>query len=155
MLSDQGIAYHPEVGQTIDNANTMVLEFPVKSPDSAIVAKDLTALEQLESWLLVKENYTEHNPSFTCYVGDDEWLAVANWIYQHWHYVGGLSFLPRGDGHIYQLAPYSEISKEEYDKLVAKFPACIDFSKLPYYEKDDQTDVKKEVACASGACSLD
>lgn len=155
MLRDQGVPYHPEVGQTLPNANTMVLEFPVKSPDTSIIAKNLTAIDQLQFWLMLKQHYTEHNPSFTCYVGEDEWLPVANWIYQHWDYVGGLSFLPRGDGHIYQLAPYSEITQQEYEKLIAQFPKNIDYSKLPYYENEDNTNVCKELACVSGACNID
>jgi hypothetical protein len=81
MLKDQGVPFHPEVGQTMESANTFVLEFPVKSPEGSIYRKDISALEQLEYWKIVKENYTEHNPSVTVSVGDDEWIAVANWLY--------------------------------------------------------------------------
>jgi hypothetical protein len=105
MLKDQGVPYFPEVGQTLENATTYVLEFPVKAPDGAICKDDVSALDQLEHWKIVKKHYTEHNPSVTISVGDDEWIAVANWIYENWELVGGLSFLPRSN-HVYQLAPY-------------------------------------------------
>ncbi|MDQ5949685.1 MAG: hypothetical protein QG563_191, partial [Patescibacteria group bacterium] len=36
MMKDQGVPYHPEVGQEMDTANTYVLEFPVKAPKGAI-----------------------------------------------------------------------------------------------------------------------
>lgn len=153
MIRDQGLPYVPETGQTRENMTTAVLEFPVKSPEGAICAQDLSALDQLEYWLLLKKNYTEHNPSFTCYIGKDEWIQVALWLYEHWDYIGGLSFLPRGDEHIYPLAPYEEIKKEEYEKRKSQFP-ILDFSKLIYYEKSDQTEVKKELACVGGACEL-
>ncbi len=153
MLKDQGVPYHPEVGQSLENATTYVLEFGIKSPKGAVVTKDMTALDQLEHWKLVKENYTEHNPSITISVGDDEWIAVANWIYEHWEIVGGLSFLPRND-HVYQLAPMEEITKERYEELIKK-TAHIDFSKLPIYERKDETDVKKELACAGGLCEIE
>ncbi len=153
MLKDQGVPYHPEVGQSMENATTYVLEFAIKSPEGAIVTKDMSALDQLEHWKKVKENYTEHNPSVTISVGDDEWIAVANWLYEHWGIVGGLSFLPRTD-HVYQLAPMEEITKEQYEKLVKK-TANIDFSKLPIYERKDETDVKKELACAGGLCEIE
>jgi ribonucleoside-diphosphate reductase alpha chain len=153
MLKEQGVPYHPEVGQSLENATTYVLEFGIKSPKGAIVTSDMTALDQLEHWKKVKENYTEHNPSITISVGDDEWIAVANWLYEHWDIVGGLSFLPRND-HVYQLAPMEEIDEKRYKELVAK-TAHIDFSKLPLYELRDETDVKKELACAGGLCEIE
>jgi len=152
MLKDQGIPYHPEVGQTKDGANTYVLEFPVKAPAGSIFKDDISALEQLEHWKVVKENYTEHNPSVTVSVSDDEWLEVANWVYQNWALVGGLSFLPR-DNHVYQLAPYESIDKERYTSMVEEL-GKIDFSKIVLYEKEDTTEVKKELACVSGTCEI-
>ncbi len=152
MLRDQGVPYHPEVGQTEENASTYVLEFPVKSPDGAISKDDLSALDQLEHWKLVKEHFTEHNPSVTISVGEDEWIQVANWVYEHWDIVGGLSFLPRSN-HVYQLAPYEEISKEQYEEMAKRFQH-IDYGKLYAYERADETDLKKELACVSGACEI-
>lgn len=152
MLRDQGVPYYPEVGQTMDSAHTFVLEFPVKAPKGAICKNHLSALSQLEHWKLVKEHFTEHNPSVTVSVGEDEWIAVANWIYENWELVGGLSFLPR-DNHVYQLAPYEEITEKQYNEMIKKV-SHIDFSKIVTYEKVDETEVKKELACVSGVCEI-
>ncbi|MBU6430971.1 MAG: ribonucleoside-triphosphate reductase [Patescibacteria group bacterium] len=152
MLRDQGVPYHPEVGQSRDGANTYIFEFPVKAPEGSLFRDDLTALEQLEHWKLVKENYTEHNPSITISVGEEEWIDVANWLYGNWDIIGGLSFLPRTD-HIYQMAPYEEIDEKTYDEALKKF-AHIDFSKIVTYEKADETEVKKELACVAGVCEI-
>ena len=152
MLRDQGVPYHPEVGQSRDNANTYIFEFPVKSPEGSLFRDDLTALEQLEHWKLVKENYTEHNPSITISVGEEEWIDVANWLYRNWDIIGGLSFLPRAD-HVYQMAPYEEIDEKAYNEAVKRF-AHIDFSKIVTYEKVDETEVKKELACVAGVCEI-
>jgi len=152
MLRDQGVPYHPEVGQSRDNANTYIFEFPVKSPEGSLFRDDLTALEQLEHWKLVKENYTEHNPSITISVGEEEWIDVANWLYRNWDIIGGLSFLPRAD-HVYQMAPYEEIDEKTYNEAVKRF-AHIDFSKIVTYEKVDETEVKKELACVAGVCEI-
>ena len=153
MLRDQGVPYHPEVGQSAENAMTYVLEFPIKSPEGTTTFKNsLTAIEQLEHWKMVKENYTEHNPSVTVSVGESEWIETANWIYKNWAIVGGLSFLPR-DNHVYRLAPYEEIDEKKYLELSARL-SHIDYSKIISYEKTDEIDVKKELACMSGVCEI-
>lgn len=152
MLKDQGVPYYPEVGQTAESANTFVLEFPVKTPGGSIFKDDITALEQLEYWKVVKENYTEHNPSTTISVGDNEWIAVANWVYENWDIVGGLSFLPRED-HVYKLAPYEPIDEKTFKEL-SKRLEHIDYSKIITYEKQNETDLKKELACVSGVCDI-
>jgi hypothetical protein len=152
MLKDQKVPYYPEVGQTGDNISTYVLEFPIKAPEGAIFRNDLTALEQLEHWKMVKENYTEHNPSVTISVGDNEWIEVANWLYGNWDLIGGLSFLPRSE-HVYTLAPYEEVGAERYNQMVSSYPS-IDFSQIIIYEKDDETQGAKEAACVGGVCEI-
>jgi len=152
MLKDQGVPHNPEVGQTMEDANTFVLDFPVKSPKSSVYNNDLSAIEQLEYWKLVKENYTEHNPSVTISIGDDEWVGVANWLYENWEMIGGLSFLPR-QNHSYRLAPYEAIDKETYEELIKAFKN-LDYSKLVTYELKDETEQAKELACAGGTCEI-
>lgn len=152
MLKDQGVPYYPEVGQPAASATTYVLEFPVKAPEGSIYKDDLSAIALLEFWKSVKTNYTEHNPSVTVSVGESEWIEVGNWVYKNWDIVGGLSFLPR-DNHVYQLAPYESISKEKYEELAAKL-AHIDYSKIITYEKTNELDVKKELACVAGVCEV-
>lgn len=153
MLKDQGVPYFPEVGQNMETANTFVLEFPVKAPDNSIYKDDITAIDQLEHWKIVKTNFTEHNPSVTVSVGDEEWIEVANWVYKNWDIVGGLSFLPR-DNHVYQLAPYEAINKARYEELQERMKH-IDYSKIITYERTDETDQKKELACVGGVCEVD
>lgn len=153
MLRDQGIPYFPEVGESMETARTYVLEFPVKAPGGSVFKNDHTAIEQLEYWKKLKINYTEHNPSVTVSIGDNEWVDVAHWLLENWKYVGGLSFLPR-DKHVYQLAPYEEIDEKRYKEMLKRFEN-IDFAKIVTYEAQDETDIKKELACVSGVCEID
>ncbi|OGY66286.1 MAG: ribonucleoside-triphosphate reductase [Candidatus Harrisonbacteria bacterium RIFCSPLOWO2_01_FULL_44_18] len=152
MLRDQKAPYYPEVGQAEGSATTYVLEFPVAAPKRAIILNDLNAIEQLEYWKKVKLNYTEHNPSVTISVGDDEWLKVADWLYENWDILGGLSFLPRAE-HVYALAPYEEIDEKTYKERLKNFPK-IDFAQILLYEKDDETEGAKELACVGGVCEI-
>jgi ribonucleoside-triphosphate reductase (thioredoxin) len=151
-LKDQGVPYHPEVGQAEESAYTFVMEFPVKAPDNAVTNKQVSALDLLDEWKKLKENFTEHNPSVTIYVGEDEWVNVANFLMENWDIVGGMSFLPRSD-HAYKLAPYEEIDKEEYEHRTRELGE-IDFSKLYSFEHEDNTQGAKELACVSGACEI-
>lgn len=153
MLHDQGIPCLPEVGQSATDARTYVLEFPIKAPEGSVYKDDLSAIEQLEYWKVVKLNYTEHNPSATISVGEDEWIEVVNWVQKHWDIIGGLSFLPRFD-HVYQLAPYEAITEAAYTARREQFPT-IDYSKLTTYEHVDETEQKRELACAGGSCEIE
>jgi ribonucleoside-triphosphate reductase len=146
LLKDAGVPWAPEVGQEAATATVLVFDFPVAAPHGAPTRHDLSALQQLENWLDWKDFYTEHNPSVSIYVSDDEWPAVGAWVYDHFDRIGGLSFIPR-DGGAYELAPYEEITQKEYTKLLSNFPK-IDFSKLPTYEKEDSTEINREFACS-------
>jgi ribonucleoside-triphosphate reductase (thioredoxin) len=155
MLRDQGVPYYAEVGQSMEEANTFVFEFPVKAPDHSKEARfkdDLTALDQLEYWKRVKLNFTEHNPSATISVSENEWIGVVDWVQNNWDIIGGLSFLPRSN-HVYRLAPYETITKEEYEARLARFPD-VDYSQLIAYERQDESDMKRELACAGGTCEI-
>ena len=150
-LIGAGIKYNPEVGQTLENANTLVFDFPIKSPETALVKDEVSALNQLEYWLMLQKYWCEHKPSITVYVGDEEWLDVGNWIYNHWDYVSGISFLPK-DNIIYQLPPYEEVDEDTYETLMESFPKELDFSK--FVEDEDQTEGMKEYACSAGSCEI-
>ncbi len=152
MARDQGVPCLPEVGQSEATATTYVLEFPVKAPEGAIFKDEVSALDLMKEWKRLKEHFVEHNPSATIYVGPDEWIAVGNFVYENWDWIGGLSFLPRSE-HVYQLAPYEAITKEEYERR-AKSIGKIDFSKLSQYEAADNTTGAKEFACVAGICEV-
>jgi len=152
MAKDQGVPCMPEVGQSEATATTFVLEFPVKAPEGAIFKDEVSALDLMKEWKRLKEHFVEHNPSATIYVGQDEWIEVGNFVYENWDWVGGLSFLPRSE-HVYQLAPYEAISKEEYERR-SKAIGKIDFSKLSQYEATDNTTGAKEFACVAGVCEI-
>jgi len=151
-LRATGVPHHPEVGQDMETANTFVFEFPIKSPEASVIRGDETALEQLEYWKTVKTHWTEHNPSQTVYVKEDEWLEVGAWVYKNWDLVTGLSFLPY-DGGVYKLAPYEEVDEEGYEALVDKMPD-IDWEAFSRYENKDNTEGSREYACVGGACDI-
>lgn len=153
LLRQANVPHAPEVGQEIATASTLVFEFPCKAPEGAALRGDMDALEQLEFWHEVRENWCDHNPSCTIYVKEDEWLDVGAWVYRHWDDIGGLSFLPF-DGGIYELAPYEEIDEQEYIGRAASFPV-INWADLIYLEQGiDQTEGGKTFACTGNSCEI-
>lgn len=153
MMVDQGVPYQPEVGQDADTASTMVLDFPYAAPKGAKTRHDFTAMQQLEHWKAVKDFWCEHNQSITVYVGENEWMDTAAWVYNNFDDVCGISFLPKSN-HVYMLAPYEEINKDQYKELATKFPK-IDYTQLSKYELEDNTLGSKTYACVGGACDAE
>lgn len=152
VLKDSGVPLNPENGQTVDNAMTWVVSFPMKSPEGSVLRSDMTAIDQLDYWLMAKQHWTEHNPSCTVSYSPDELLAVIGWVWEHRNAIGGLSFLPRDDAQYAQM-PYEEITEAEYLERTAAFPE-IDFSRLFRYEAEDMTTATRELSCFAGSCDV-
>jgi ribonucleoside-diphosphate reductase alpha chain len=127
-----------------------IFEFPIEAPKGAITTADFKAMDQLKLWQIYKDHYTDHNPSTTIYVREDEWLDVGAYVYRNFDRVGGLSFFPL-DNHIYENAPYAAIDKATYEQRDSVMPD-IDFTK--FVEFTDGTNPSQERACAGGACDL-
>lgn len=155
LLVDKSIPCNPEVGQTWDEFNTLVFDFPMKSPRGSINRHMFTAIEQLEYWAMFNEYWCDGNPSATIYVAEDEWVEVGAWIFKNWDRVCGLSFLPKDSG-IYQLAPYEELDVEAYQASLKPWKNIeIDFgTELNAYEHEDTTEGAKTYACVGNSCEL-
>ena len=150
-LKEVGIPVEDDVMKPND---TYVFSFPIKAPDGAVVRKDLTAIEHLNIWLVYQRAWCEHKPSITVSVKEDEWMEVGAWVYKNFDEVSGISFLPMSD-HSYKQAPYQEVSKEEYEDLLAKMPKEIRWADLYFYETEDGTSTNATLACSSdGNCEL-
>lgn len=148
-LKEQGVPVEDAIGK---EGSTAVFSFPMKAPEGSVMRNDMSALEQLELWKIYAEHWCEHKPSITVYYRDEEYLDVMAWVYKNFDLCSGISFLPHSD-HVYKQAPYQEIDKETYEKLVAEMPA-IDWEKLVEYESDDMTTGSQELACKGGACEI-
>jgi ribonucleoside-triphosphate reductase (thioredoxin) len=149
-MIDQGIPNEPDV---MKPDSTTVFSFPQKSPVGAVTRNDMTAIEQLELWLIYQRHWCEHKPSITVTVRDHEWMEVGAWVYKHFDEVSGVSFLPHSD-HSYQQAPYQEVSEREYLDALALMPERIDWAKLSDYEKEDTSKGVSHFACVGGACEI-
>ena len=133
--------------------STTVFSFPVKAPEGCVTRTEMTAIEQLEMWLIYQRHWCEHKPSVTITVKEEEWMAVGSFVYDHFDEMSGVSFLPHSD-HTYRQAPYQDCTKEEYEELEAKMPRSIDWSLLAKYESEDNTKGSQTLACAADGCEI-
>jgi ribonucleoside-diphosphate reductase alpha chain len=149
-MSDQGIPNEPCV---MKPDQTTVFSFPVKSPTKAVVTEDMTAIEQLETWLMYQRHWCEHKPSVTINVRKDEWFEVGAFVYKYFDEMSGVSFLPYNE-HTYQQAPYQEVDKDQYKDLLSAMPSAIAWSELANYEKEDNTVSMQTMACTGDVCEM-
>ena len=131
--------------------STAVFSFPIKAPDGAITRNNMTALEQLNLWLVYQRHWCEHKPSVTITVTDNEWPEVGAWVWKYFDEVSGISFLPHSN-HTYQQPPYEDITEEQYKELASKMPGDINWEDL--IEKDDNTEGSQTLACTGVSCEI-
>ena len=149
-MKDQGIPSEPDVFKP---DQTTVFSFPIKAPNKAVVTSNLSAVDQLNMWLMYQRHWSEHKPSVTINVKKDEWFEVGTFVYEHFDEMSGVSFLPYNE-HTYQQAPYQEIDKEEYKNILSTMPKSIDWSRLSGYEKEDTTTSSQTMACTGDVCEV-
>ena len=149
-MKDQGIPNEPEAFKP---DQTTVFSFPVKSPEGAVCTADMTAIEQLEMWLMYQRHFAEHKPSVTINVKKNEWFDVGTFVYKNFDEMSGVSFLPFAE-HTYQQPPYQDCSKTDYETLLSVMPEKINWADLSNYEKEDTTVAMQTMACSGDSCEL-
>lgn len=135
-----------------------VMQFPQKAPDGAKLRtesyKDL--LERVRRWNLEwthqghNHGDNKHNVSCTISLKPEDWEGCGKWMWENRYDYTGISVLPYDNGSYVQ-APFTDSTKEEFDKLYA-FLEEIDLTEV--IEEEDMTEQKDQVACAGGACEV-
>ena len=149
-MKDAGFPYEPDVTKP---QHTMIFSFPMKVPAKSICREDMTAIDQLELWLVYQRHWCEHKPSITVTIKEQEWMDVGSWVYEYFNEISGVSFLPFSD-HTYKQAPYQDCTKKEYEKLLAKMPKNIQWNELKIYENEDNTAGTQTYACSGTSCEV-
>lgn len=128
-----------------EDYGTVVITFPFSYPEGTVLAKDMTAIDQLEEIKILQELWSDNSVSCTVYYRKEELPDIIEYLkknYKDNH--KSLSFLLHSD-HGFKQAPYEEITKEEYERLVSSVK-IIDSIPTAIFESSDE--------CAGGACPV-
>lgn len=136
-----------------------VVGIPQKAPPTAIFRSEpaLNLLERTKrynnGWVKTghRSGDNTNNVSVTVSIKENEWDEVGEWMYENKDTYNGISVLPY-DGGTYKQTPFEDITEQEYEKL---FQLLTDVDLSMVTEKEDNTDLTGEAACAGGACEID
>jgi ribonucleotide reductase alpha subunit len=126
-----------------------VVEFPAMSPKGSILAKDMTAVEQLEWVERMQTKWADNAVSVTVYYRKEELPAIKEWLAINYEAaIKSVSFLLHSD-HNFALPPYEEITKETYDQLIKKIN--FEYKILP---RSVGPIIEDDGACSTGVCPV-
>ena len=145
-LSDQGVPTEADVV----TSGTVVHSFPIRAPEGTTTSEEVGALTQLKLWKEYQDHWCEHKPSITVSYTDEDFLGCAQWLWENFDEVSGVSFLPKSE-HSYQQAPYEAIGKPVYDKLLKAMP---ELNWDEFVEQGDTTEGSQTMACVGNSCEL-
>jgi ribonucleoside-diphosphate reductase alpha chain len=154
------LANHPELvkDEYFRPHDTAVIEIPQAAPKGSILRTEsafdlLTRVKKVaDTWVKTghKTGSNTHNVSATISLKEDDWKKAGQWMWDNRNYYNGLSVLPY-DGGTYTQAPFEDITKKEFDKLVKHLH---DINLEHVKEETDETDLSGELACAGGSCEI-
>lgn len=129
-----------------DEHNTVVVEFPCKHSDQTILAKDVSAIQQLEYVKRLQREWSDNAVSCTVYYRPEELPVIREYLEKNYNETfKSLSFLLHSE-HGFVQAPLEEISAEEYERRVKE---ALPITEASIKEGDMELD-----ECATGACPI-
>jgi len=141
--------YHVEYQQNFDGTedrSTVVVSFPFRHPDHAVLAKDMTAISQLETVKWLQEVWSDNSVSCTVYYRPEELPEIKKYLKKNYKTNHkSLSFLLHSE-HGFKQAPLEEITEEQYNELVANTRTISAIEEANIGLDDAE--------CATGACPI-
>jgi ribonucleoside-triphosphate reductase len=144
------VEYQINFDGTIDRT-TKIVSFPCKFPKGTVLAKDCTAIDQLEYAKRLQTDWSDNSVSITVYYRLEELDAIKAWLRINYNdSVKSVSFLLHSD-HGFKQAPLEELTKKEYKTLAAQCTPITDMTGICFHKEDFNID---ELECAGGSCPV-
>ena len=143
------LGYHIEPVKNFDETldyTTVIVDFPCFAGDNTILAKDMSAVKQLEMVKQLMTIWSDNSISVTVYYKKEELPEIKKWLKENYKdNIKSVSFLLHKE-HGFKQAPYEEITKEQYEERIAKI------KKLKDIIVENKTIDFEE--CKGGACPI-
>lgn len=130
-----------------EDKNTVVVSFPCSFPKGTKLAKDMTAIDQLEVVKELQKNWSDNAVSCTIYYRKEELPDIKDWLKKNYNdNIKAVSFLLHNE-HGFTQAPLEEITEEQYLKMKS--------NTLPIVSCEvKETDIQDSFECVSGVCPV-
>jgi adenosylcobalamin-dependent ribonucleoside-triphosphate reductase len=140
--------YHIEYKKNFDGTEdygTVVVEFPFSYPEGTKLAKDMTAIDQLEEVRNMQAVWSDNSVSCTVYYKKEELPEIKEYLSKYYsNNFKSLSFLLHSE-HGFLQAPYEEIDEETYERMVRETRPITEVGSAAYEAFDE---------CSTGACPV-
>jgi len=130
-----------------EDRNTVVVSFPCKVPEGTALAKDTTAVQQLEYVKRLQTEWSDNAVSCTIYYRKEELPAIREWLNANYNdNIKSVSFLLHSE-HGFDQAPYEEITKEQYEEYAARVKPILS-------GEIKESDLLDSMECVGGVCPI-
>lgn len=130
-----------------EDRNTVVVSFPLALPKGTILAKDTSAVQQLEYVKRLQTEWSDNAVSCTVYYKKEELNEIKSWLKQNYNNsVKSVSFLLHSE-HGFAQAPLEEITEEQYKEYMKNV--------TPILTGDvKENDLLDSFECVGGVCPI-
>lgn len=170
ILNNVAFSGHDPLVEILRKANYKVIDHPTRPGDVVIslpVAWDSveftrvgdldvnldTAIQQLDHYKMLMDNYVEQNQSVTISYDPSEVPAIIEWLHENWDHYVGVSFLLRADPTKtaedlgYPYLPQQPVTKHVYDAYLAQLLQV-------NLDADTGEEMLQIDDCSTGACPI-
>jgi ribonucleotide reductase alpha subunit len=157
--NDPLVSYCTDLGYDIEylrnfdgtqNRGTVVVSFPCVFDGETVIAKDMTAVDQLELVKKLQTVWADNAVSVTVYYKAEELPEIQEWLKKNYKTsIKSVSFLLHSE-HGFDQAPYEEVDEKKYKILVKKLKNIELGNSVAAAEETSFDDLE----CAGGACPI-
>ena len=127
--------------------NTVVASFPIKTPEGTLLAKDTTAIKQLELQRMVQTYWSDNAVSVTVYYRKEELPEIREFLKTNYKDgIKSVSFLLHSE-HGFRQAPYEEIDEETFNRMSKNLVPVNNI------DETEESDIIEGLECV-GACPI-
>jgi ribonucleoside-triphosphate reductase len=131
-----------------EDRNIVVVSFPCKVPKTTIIAKDTSAIDQLEIVKELQSNWSDNAVSVTIYYRKEELDSIKKWLKSNYNdNLKSVSFLLHSE-HGFLQAPLEEITEDSYKRMMKNITPIASIKEI-----SDES-ILENFECEGGVCPV-